>query len=53
MSGFICSVGKSKANQGWTPLHLAAYFGHKDVVKALLEVREMPMYLCDLATYCS
>lgn len=22
---------------GWTPLHLATYFGHKEVVRALLE----------------
>uniref|UniRef100_A0A2A4JSN3 PH domain-containing protein n=1 Tax=Heliothis virescens TaxID=7102 RepID=A0A2A4JSN3_HELVI len=29
--------GKSKTNLGWTPLHLATYFGHKDVVQALLE----------------
>ncbi|PZC81395.1 hypothetical protein B5X24_HaOG212847 [Helicoverpa armigera] len=28
---------KSKTNLGWTPLHLATYFGHKDVVQALLE----------------
>ncbi|KOB75284.1 putative osbpl1a, partial [Operophtera brumata] len=29
--------GKSKSNLGWTPLQLATYFGHVDVVKALLE----------------
>lgn len=29
--------GKSKSNHGWTPLHLASYFGHKDVVEALLK----------------
>ncbi|XP_075976982.1 oxysterol-binding protein-related protein 1-like [Anticarsia gemmatalis] len=29
--------GKSKTNLGWTPLHLATYFGHADVVEALLE----------------
>ncbi|KAJ7351003.1 Oxysterol-binding protein- protein 1 [Desmophyllum pertusum] len=29
--------GRSKANQGWTPLHLAAYFGHNNIVKTLLE----------------
>uniref|UniRef100_A0A8C5N739 Oxysterol-binding protein n=1 Tax=Gouania willdenowi TaxID=441366 RepID=A0A8C5N739_GOUWI len=29
--------GKSKSNLGWTPLHLACYFGHKSVVEELLE----------------
>ncbi|CAG9136805.1 unnamed protein product [Plutella xylostella] len=29
--------GQSKSNLGWTPLHLATYFGHADVVQALLE----------------
>lgn len=29
--------GNQKFNRGWTSLHLAAYFGHKDVVKILLE----------------
>ena len=37
------SVGRSKANQGWTPLHLASYFGHKNVVKALLEVSQISL----------
>ncbi|XP_061594008.1 oxysterol-binding protein-related protein 1 isoform X2 [Cololabis saira] len=29
--------GKNKSNLGWTPLHLACYFGHKHVVEELLK----------------
>ncbi|KAM6963326.1 oxysterol-binding protein-related protein 1 [Aplochiton taeniatus] len=29
--------GKSKSNLGWTPLHLACYFGHREVVEELLK----------------
>ncbi|XP_036442648.1 oxysterol-binding protein-related protein 1 isoform X1 [Colossoma macropomum] len=29
--------GKSKSNFGWTALHLACYFGHRDVVEELLK----------------
>lgn len=32
-------IGESKANYGWSPLHLAAYFGHTDVVDVLLKNR--------------
>ena len=30
--------GKSKSNYGWSPLHLAAYFGHYKVVEELIKV---------------
>ncbi|XP_032943064.1 oxysterol-binding protein-related protein 1 isoform X2 [Rhinolophus ferrumequinum] len=29
--------GSSKSNLGWTPLHLACYFGHRQVVQDLLK----------------
>ncbi|CAG9581868.1 unnamed protein product [Danaus chrysippus] len=29
--------GQNKTNLGWTPLHLATYFRHKDVVEVLLD----------------
>ncbi|XP_059563431.1 oxysterol-binding protein-related protein 1 isoform X1 [Myotis daubentonii] len=29
--------GRSKANLGWAPLHLACYFGHRQVAQALLK----------------
>ncbi|XP_037046475.1 oxysterol-binding protein-related protein 1 isoform X2 [Bradysia coprophila] len=32
----ISCKGKSKSNLGWTPLHLATYFGHKEVMEILL-----------------
>lgn len=37
-SVFYYFSGKKKSNLGWTPLHLASYFGHKDVVEELLKV---------------
>lgn len=32
---FSCK-GRSKSNLGWTPLHLATYFGHREVMDILL-----------------
>ncbi|XP_058533070.1 oxysterol-binding protein-related protein 1 isoform X3 [Ochotona princeps] len=37
--------GRSKSNLGWTPLHLACYFGHKQVVEDLL--KELVMLLLE------
>lgn len=36
LSFSISCKGKSKSNLGWSPLHLATYFGHKDVMEILL-----------------
>lgn len=36
LSFSISCKGKSKSNLGWTPLHLATYFGHKEVMEILL-----------------
>ncbi|KAG8225813.1 hypothetical protein J437_LFUL005620, partial [Ladona fulva] len=33
----ISCKGKNKSNFGWTPLHLASYFGHLTVVELLLD----------------
>lgn len=33
----IVVAGKSRINFGWTPLHLATYFAHKEVVEVLLD----------------
>ena len=40
--------GQNKANLGWTPLHLATYFGHTDVVTILLEVLLGPSHLVNI-----
>lgn len=32
----VSCKGKSKSNLGWTPLHLASYFGHREVMDVLL-----------------
>ncbi|XP_059614503.1 oxysterol-binding protein-related protein 1 isoform X2 [Phlebotomus argentipes] len=32
----ISCKGQSKSNLGWTPLHLATYFGHREVMEILL-----------------
>ncbi|XP_026526125.1 oxysterol-binding protein-related protein 1 isoform X2 [Notechis scutatus] len=42
--------GRSKSNFGWTPLHLACYFGHTNVVKDLLEEVVMLLLECDADT---
>lgn len=37
---FLCvTVARFKDSLGWTPLHLACFSGHADVVEELLKVR--------------
>lgn len=36
---FSVTLAKATVNSGWTPLHLACYFGHRGVVEELLKVR--------------
>lgn len=36
LNDIVRSSGKAKSNLGWTPLHLATYFGHQAVVENLL-----------------
>ena len=42
-----CSLlaGKHKSNKTWTPLHLAAYFGHLGAVEILLKNNADPNIL--------
>lgn len=39
-------LAKSRDNSGWTSLHLASCFGHKDVVVELLKVRVALALFC-------
>ena len=41
-------LGNQKANNGWSPIHLASYFGHADVLKLLLNVS----YFMSLSNAC-
>lgn len=46
---FVSAVAaESKSSCGWTALHLASNFGHKDVVEELLKVRRWD-YSCSLS----
>jgi ankyrin repeat protein len=38
LTNFKYFSGNNKSNKGWTPLHLASYFGHYEVVKVLTHV---------------
>lgn len=39
-------LGKTRSTFGWSPLHLACYFGHQDVVEELLKVNLMKSDVC-------
>lgn len=40
-SFFFNTADKSRSNAGWTTLHLASYFGQKEIVEELLKVRDV------------
>lgn len=49
---FLCdTVARSKASSGWTPIHLACYFGHRGVVEELLKVRADYVHICSVYYY--
>ena len=38
LNSIVIIIGEQKSNHGWTPLHLACYFGHESIVELLIKV---------------